>query len=92
METPVCGKRESTFSTLYVSEPHTFVFSIGAERKGYHNAAATSEVVLGDNFEDHIVTFQSFSRRRIAEDKPLTPAPTTRQCPLLTLPREPRML
>ena len=65
-------------------EPQTSVFSTGAERKGYHRAAAMSDVVLGENSDAQIVTFQPSSSSLMPDDIPLTPAPTTKQFPLVT--------
>jgi len=81
---PVSDNSANSFKTLYVLEPQASVLSMGAERKGYQSAAATSEVVLGENSVDQIVTFQPFSRSRIPDERPLTPAPMTKQCPLPT--------
>ncbi|SVC18404.1 uncharacterized protein METZ01_LOCUS271258 [marine metagenome] len=81
---PVSFDFDNSLKTLYVLEPQASVLSTGAERKGYHKAAATSEVVLGENSADQIVTFQPFSRSRIPDERPQTPAPMTKQCPLPT--------
>ena len=69
-------------------EPQTSVLSIGAERKGYQSAAAMSEVVLGEKSDDQRVTSHPSSRSLIPEDKPLTTAPTIRQCPLAINPHQ----
>jgi hypothetical protein len=69
-------------------EPQTSVLSTGAERKGYQSAAAMSEVVLGEKSDDQRVTSHPSSRSLIPEDKPLTPAPTIRQCPLAINPHQ----
>ena len=61
-----------------------FVFSTGADKKVYHKAAEISEVVLGENLDDHISTVHPFSSNLIPVDKPLTPPPTTKQRPLFT--------
>ena len=60
----------------------------GLEELNASNGINSEEEVLGENSDDQIVTFHPSCRSLIPEDKPLTPAPTTRQCPLVINPQQ----